>query len=64
MGGASQTGKFARFFVAPGVGHRGGGQGAAPTGLLDAVVRWVERGQAPEKLTRPAHQLNPQPTYW
>jgi len=51
MGGARQTGRFARFFVAPGVGHCGGGQGAAPTGLLDAVVRWVEHGRAPDKLT-------------
>jgi hypothetical protein len=51
MGGAEQTGRFARFFVAPGVGHCGGGQGAAPTDPLGAVVRWVEHGQAPGKLT-------------
>ncbi|WBB67970.1 tannase/feruloyl esterase family alpha/beta hydrolase [Micromonospora sp. WMMD812] len=51
MGGAKQTQKFARFFVAPGVAHCGGGQGAAPTNLLDAVVTWVERGKAPSQLT-------------
>lgn len=51
MGGAKQTQKFARFFVAPGVGHCGGGQGAAPTDALDALVRWVERGKAPDQLT-------------
>ncbi|MBQ0902064.1 tannase/feruloyl esterase family alpha/beta hydrolase [Micromonospora sp. U21] len=51
MGGTKQTQKFARFFVAPGVGHCGGGQGAAPTNLLDAVVNWVERGKAPNQLT-------------
>jgi feruloyl esterase len=50
MGGARQTQKFARFFVAPGAGHCGGGLGAAPTDLLGAVVRWVERGQAPDEL--------------
>jgi len=50
MGGGGKTGKFARFFVAPGVGHCGGGQGAAPIDVLDAVVRWVERGKAPTQL--------------
>ncbi|MDW5330289.1 tannase/feruloyl esterase family alpha/beta hydrolase [Plantactinospora sp. KLBMP9567] len=50
MGGAKQTQKFARFFVAPGVGHCGGGQGAAPTDLLNSVVRWVEQGKAPSSL--------------
>jgi hypothetical protein len=50
MGGARATQSFARFFVAPGVGHCGGGQGAAPVDVLDAVVRWVERGKAPDHL--------------
>ncbi|HZM79423.1 MAG TPA: tannase/feruloyl esterase family alpha/beta hydrolase [Candidatus Limnocylindrales bacterium] len=50
MGGAGQTQRFARFFVAPGVTHCGGGQGAAPSDLLDAVVRWVEQGKAPTQL--------------
>jgi feruloyl esterase len=44
------TRNFARFFVAPGVGHCGGGLGAAPTDLLGAVVRWVEQGKAPDEL--------------
>jgi hypothetical protein len=50
MGGARRTEQFARFFVAPGVGHCGGGQGAAPVDPLDAVVRWVEDGRAPNLL--------------
>jgi feruloyl esterase len=50
MGGARQADRFARFFVAPGVGHCGGGEGAAPADLLDAVVRWVEQGKAPTQL--------------
>ena len=50
MGGTGRTQRFARFFVAPGVGHCGGGQGAAPTDVLNAVVRWVENGKAPTQL--------------
>jgi hypothetical protein len=50
MGGARQTDTFARFFVAPGVGHCGGGQGAAPVDTLDAVVQWVEHHKAPTEL--------------
>jgi feruloyl esterase len=51
MGGAENTAKFARLFLAPGVGHCAGGPGPQPTGQFDAVVRWVEQGQAPETLT-------------
>jgi len=50
MGGARNTATFARLFLAPGVGHCGGGPGPQPTGQFDAVVRWVEEGQAPETL--------------
>jgi len=50
MGGAENTAKFARLFLAPGVGHCGGGPGPPPAGQFDAVVRWVEEGQAPEVL--------------
>ncbi len=51
MGGAKQTSGFARLFLAPGVGHCGGGPGPQPTGVLDALVSWVEDGKAPETLT-------------
>lgn len=51
MGGAESTAQFARLFLAPGVGHCGGGPGPAPTGQFDAVVRWVEEGNAPEALS-------------
>jgi hypothetical protein len=50
MGGAENTSKFARLFLAPGVGHCAGGPGPQPDGQFDAVVRWVEQGQAPEVL--------------
>lgn len=51
MGGAARTAEFLRFFLAPGVGHCGGGAGPAPTGQLAAVINWVESGKAPETLT-------------
>jgi feruloyl esterase len=51
MGGARQTSEFARLFLAPGVAHCSGGPGPQPTGVLDALVAWVEEGKAPETLT-------------
>jgi feruloyl esterase len=56
MGGAEKTSGFMRLFMAPGVGHCGGGAGPAPTGQMDALLAWVEDGKAPETLlaTRPA----------
>jgi hypothetical protein len=50
MGGAERTARFARLFLAPGVDHGFRGAGPTPTGLMDAIVRWVEEGQAPKKL--------------
>jgi Tannase and feruloyl esterase len=50
MGGPDSTSKFARLFLAPGVGHCAGGPGPQPAGALDAVVQWVEHSQAPETL--------------
>ena len=50
MGGAKKTSEFIRLFMAPGVGHCGGGAGPAPTGTLEALLAWVEEGKAPETL--------------
>jgi Tannase and feruloyl esterase len=50
MGGAENTSKFARLFLAPGVDHCGGGPGPQPQGQFDAVARWVEEGKAPDML--------------
>jgi feruloyl esterase len=50
MGGAKKTAEFIRLFMAPGVGHCGGGAGPAPTGTLEAILAWVEDGKAPETL--------------
>jgi hypothetical protein len=46
-GGYERTQEFARLFMAPGVAHCGGGNGPQPQGLFNAVVDWVEHGQAP-----------------
>ena len=50
MGGAKETSQFMRLFLAPGVGHCSGGAGPAPTGQMEALVAWVENGNAPETL--------------
>jgi hypothetical protein len=50
MGGAGSTSEFARLFMAPGVAHCAGGPGPQPAGAFDAMVKWVEQGQAPETL--------------
>ena len=49
-GGYKRTQQFARLFMAPGVGHCGGGVGPQPQALFDAVVDWVENGQAPDQI--------------
>jgi hypothetical protein len=46
-GSYTRTQKFARLFMAPGVGHCGGGSGPQPQNLFPAVVNWVEHGKAP-----------------
>ena len=50
MGGAKKTSEFARLFLVPGVDHGFRGAGPTPTGQMEALVRWVEGGQAPDKL--------------
>jgi feruloyl esterase len=50
MGGAEKTGTFARLFLAPGVDHGFRGPGPTPVKVFEAVVSWVEEGQAPEKI--------------
>jgi pimeloyl-ACP methyl ester carboxylesterase len=47
MGGRDKVMAFARLFLMPGAGHGNGGVG---NGAVDAVVRWVEEGAAPDRL--------------
>lgn len=50
MGGAAKTAEFARLFVAPGMGHCGGGPGPNQFDALAALDRWVTKGEAPASL--------------
>jgi feruloyl esterase len=58
--GRGHTDQFMRLFLAPGVGHCGGGTGPQPTGQFEALVDWVENGHAPRTLT--AQRVDPQGT--
>jgi hypothetical protein len=42
--------EFYRLFRAPGVAHCGGGAGPQPQNLFDALVDWVENGEAPDQI--------------
>ncbi len=50
IGSPERTQEFARLYLLPGVGHCGGGKGAAVVDYLTALERWVERGEAPDVL--------------
>jgi pimeloyl-ACP methyl ester carboxylesterase len=50
MGGTEKTAQFARLFLAPGVDHGFRGAGPTPVGLMEAMIRWVEEREAPDKL--------------
>jgi feruloyl esterase len=54
-GGARAAAGFVRLFMAPGVGHCAGGPGPQPTGQLEALVAWVEKGIAPDSLLALSH---------
>jgi Tannase and feruloyl esterase len=49
-GGAKRVDGSIRLFLAPGVGHCAGGDGPAPVGVFEDVVKWVEQGVAPKTL--------------
>jgi hypothetical protein len=51
MGGEQAAQEFIRLFMAPGVNHCAGGTGPNPTGQLEALIGWVEEGEAPDSLT-------------
>ncbi|KAF2200591.1 tannase and feruloyl esterase [Delitschia confertaspora ATCC 74209] len=50
MGGSQAVNNFYRLFLAPGVAHCGRGAGPQPLDPLEALVAWVEKGEAPETL--------------
>jgi len=51
-GGAEAVAKWSRLFLVPGMGHCGGGTAALDEfDLIDPIVNWVEKGEAPQSVT-------------
>jgi Tannase and feruloyl esterase len=50
MGNPHRVGRFARLFMAPGVQHCAGGPGPSTFDMFGELVRWVERGPAPDRI--------------
>ena len=50
MGGQAKTQSFFRLFMAPGMGHCGGGPGPNTLDALTALEQWVEKGTAPDRI--------------
>jgi feruloyl esterase len=51
LGGPSKAADKVRLFLAPGMGHCGGGEGPNAFDKVAALERWVEQGKAPDALT-------------
>jgi len=45
-----RTQEFARLYLAPGVGHCGGGAGPDTVDLISPLIPWVEQGIAPDQI--------------
>jgi feruloyl esterase len=50
MGGMDKIAAFFRLFLAPGMGHCGGGPGPNTFDTLGAIDTWVSEGKPPERL--------------
>ena len=55
--GASAIKDAYRLFMAPGMGHCGGGEGPNAFDVLGALEQWVEQGKAPDRIVA-AHAAN------
>ena len=51
MGGEAATSRFVRLFMVPGMNHCYSGDGAFAVDWIGALEAWVERGEAPDRLT-------------
>ncbi|MEQ5836134.1 tannase/feruloyl esterase family alpha/beta hydrolase [Marinobacter sp. NFXS9] len=60
-GGLAATQNFARIFVVPGMNHCGGGPSTSQFDSLSALQQWVEKDQAPERITATAPESTPWP---
>jgi feruloyl esterase len=50
FGGADKTSSWVRLFMAPGMGHCGGGEGPNTFDMVAALEQWVEQGKAPDRI--------------
>lgn len=52
MDGPERAAEFARLFLMPGLDHgfRGQAPSVSPAALMQAIMRWVEEGKAPDRL--------------
>jgi len=57
LGGAATVHGSYRLFMAPGMGHCGGGEGPNTFDMVAALEQWVERGQAPDQIVA-SHSTN------
>jgi len=57
MGGSQETHDFLRLFMAPGMGHCGGGPGPNMLDTLASLEQWVENAKAPDKIIA-THSVN------
>jgi hypothetical protein len=57
--GFERTQKFARLFYVPGMQHCGGGLATDRFDAFAAVVDWVEKGKAPDRILAAANPANP-----
>ena len=57
LGGASKIHDSYRLFMAPGMGHCGGGEGPNTFDMVAALEQWVEQGRAPDRIVA-SHATN------
>ena len=50
LGGASKVDSSYRLFMAPGMGHCGGGEGPNTFDSVGALEQWVEQGKPPDQI--------------
>ena len=48
--GKAATSNSIRLFMVPGMGHCQGGDGTSTFNMIEALSKWVERGQAPDRI--------------
>jgi tannase/feruloyl esterase len=57
VGGAARVRNAYRLFMAPGMGHCGGGEGPNTFDMVTALEQWVEHGAAPDRIIA-SHSTN------